>query len=119
MAKLELSAERQDLLAIVRVDGRVVRENQAELRSCLEGLIGEGTTRLALDLGKVDYMDSAALGCCASIQKTLRARGSGAIVVFNASQNIQKVWKLIRLDLVVPLFPSEEEAIAGLAETPS
>lgn len=119
MARLQLSVDRQDLLAIVRIEGRVVRENQAELRSCLEELIEGGTTRLALDLEKVDYMDSAALGCCASIQKSLRAGGSGALVVFNASQNIQKVWKLIHLELVVPIFPTEEEALAGLAGTPS
>ena len=113
---MQLHVEKHDAHAIVRVDGKVVRENQGELRSALDDVIVGGTRRIALDLEKVTYMDSAALGCCASVQKSLRAGDPGALVVYNASADIQKVWKMIRLHLLVPIFASEEEALAALAE---
>jgi hypothetical protein len=34
--------------------------------------------------------------------------------VFNASPNIAKMWKLIRLDLVIPICAEEKEALALL-----
>ena len=101
--------------AIVRVEGKVIRENQGDLRERLEGLLAQGTKGVALDLEKVDYMDSAGLGCCASVQKLIRDKAGGSLVVFGASSNIEKMWKLIRLDLVIPLFAAEKEALGWLA----
>ena len=116
----ESVVERRDGTAVVRISGKIIRENQAELRSQLEELIAGGAQGIAIDLEGVSYMDSAGLGCCASLSKKMReSRGDAEqgvvpLTVFNASPNIAKMWKLIRLDLVIPICAEENEALALL-----
>ena len=111
---MKISVRRQDDFAVVAVEGRVVRENQETLRSRLEQVLGEGIKGLALDFQLVDYIDSAGLGCCASVQRLLHGRGGGAMVMFGPSPNIEKMWKLIRLDLAIPIFQKESDALMKL-----
>ena len=113
---LIIEVQRNDELAVVRLAGRVVRDNQIKLRDELERLIFDGVTCLAVDLEKVDYMDSSGLGCCSSIHKLLSERGSGAIAVFAASENVEKTWQLIRLDLVIPIYSDRAKAIQWLRQ---
>ena len=79
-------------------------------------LIASGAKGIVLNLERVSYMDSGGLGCCAAVQKSLKDKGSRYLVVYGASPNIQKMWKLIRLDLVISMFPEKEGALAFLAE---
>ncbi|MBI4605211.1 MAG: STAS domain-containing protein [Planctomycetes bacterium] len=111
---MEITVRRAESFGIVSVKGRIIRENQAELRKRLEDLVADGVKGISLDFLSVDYMDSAGLGCCASVQKLLRDKGAGALAMFGASQSIQKMWKLIRLDLVIPIFKEEKEALTWL-----
>ena len=112
---LTIAVEKRDGFAVIRVEGRVIRENQARLRAELETLVLDGTPNIALDLKQVQYMDSSGLGCFSSVEKFLQDRGSGHLAVFGASSNVEKTWRMIRLDLVIPLFAKEEEAVAWLA----
>ena len=111
---MEITVVEREGYAVVRVTGRMVRENQVEVRKKLEEVITNGTKGIALDFSAVDYLDSAGLGCCASVQKLMMDKRSGGLVMFGASPNIEKMWKLIRLDLVIPFFKLEEEALAAL-----
>ena len=118
--RFESVVEQRDGTVVVRISGKIIRENQAELRSQLEELIAGGAQGIAIDLEGVSYMDSAGLGCCASLSKRMREsrgdveKGVAPLTVFNASPNIAKMWKLIRLDLVIPICAEEKEALALL-----
>jgi len=112
---LKTTVTRQGEFPVVAIEGKVVRENQHELRTLLEDLVSNGARGIALNLEAVEYIDSAGLGCCAAVKKLMSSNGGGAMAVFGASQNIQKMWGLIRLDLVIPTFPDAEAALAHLA----
>ena len=111
---MEIKVRKHNNYSIVGVKGRIVRENQGDLRKVLEEAVSQGVKGLALDFDGVDYVDSAALGCCAAIHKLMQDRKSGALVLFGASPNIERMWKLIRLDLVIPLYQEEKEALKRL-----
>ena len=111
---MNIEVEERDDVVVVKPVGRVVRENQTELRAELERLVRGGALKIALNLEMVDYMDSAGLGCCSFISKLLGEQASGAVAVFGASRNLEKTWTLIRLDLVIPLFANEAESLAWL-----
>ncbi|MBN1443674.1 MAG: STAS domain-containing protein [Planctomycetes bacterium] len=98
-------------VAILELSGRVVRENQGTLREEIERAVAAGWQSVALNLGGVDYVDSAGLGCIVSAQKLVQEKGGGSFAVFGASPNIEKTWKLIRLDLVVPILADEKAAL--------
>jgi anti-sigma B factor antagonist len=111
---MEITVQHKEPYSIVRVKGRVVRETQVELRKKLEEVVSDGVRGVALDFDGVDYIDSAGLGCCASVKKLMTDKGCGGLVMFGGSPNIEKMWKLIRLDLVIPIFRVEAEAVAAL-----
>jgi anti-sigma B factor antagonist len=111
---MQIAVDENEHHAIVRVTGRVVRENQVELRKKLEEAIANGARGIALDFAGVEYLDSAGLGCCASVHKLMQDKGCGSMVMFGPLPNIEKMWKLIRLDLVIPCFRWEAEALAAL-----
>lgn len=111
---MDITFRQIEELGVVSVKGRIIRENQADLRKQIEEVMATGVKGVLLDFSSVDYMDSAGLGCCASAHKLLRDRWSAALGMFGASQNIQRMWKLIRLDLVIPFFKLESEGIAWL-----
>jgi len=111
---MEITVRQHEDFTIVGVKGRVIRENQGELRKLLEEVISRGIKGIALDFEAVDYIDSAGLGCCAAIHKLLVDKKCGALVMFGASPNIEKMWKLIRLDLVIPVYQKEKEALSRL-----
>lgn len=111
---MQLAVRRKGHQAIVKVEGRLVRENQADLKAAIDGLVNDGVVGIALDFAEVEYVDSAGLGACASSNKMLRERGEGALVMFGGAPSIVKMWRMIRLDLVIPLFDSEKEALGWL-----
>jgi anti-anti-sigma factor len=98
----------------VQLSGQIVRENQLELRNVLESLGGPNVRAVALDLNALDYIDSSGLGTCAAARKSLREKGVTRMVAFGASPSVQKMWRLIRLDLVIPCLATEKEALAQL-----
>ena len=111
---LKVNIDQDGSLATVRIIGSIVRDNQIQLRKELERLVSDGVTQLAIDLGRVDYIDSAGLGCCAFVQKLISRHEAGSMAVFAPVKNVEKTWNLIRLDLLIPVFPDEEQAIRWL-----
>jgi len=109
--KLKIEVANRNDVVVVRPAGRVIRENQAELRMQLERLIANGASRIAINLEAVDYMDSAGFGCCAFIYKLVSERPSGAVAVFGALEGLERNWFLLRLDSLIPLFADETETL--------
>lgn len=130
---MDIAVRQENDLAIVSVKGRIVRETRDDLRIKLEEIISKGVKGIALDFEGVEYMDSAGLGCCASMQKLIGDRNPGRssgdghsadgksdgksedsspglLVMFGASPSVEKMWRLIRLDLAIPFFHKEKEA---------
>ncbi|HHQ47579.1 MAG TPA: anti-sigma factor antagonist [Acidobacteria bacterium] len=78
----------------------------------LERLMGDGAVRIALDLSRLDYVDSAGLGALVSILKALRARG-GDLRLFGLKDSVRMIFDLTRLSRVFKIFPGREEALAS------
>jgi anti-sigma B factor antagonist len=112
--KIESTSHRD--VVVVKPVGRVVRENAGQLRQWLESAVQDGARRIALDLEKIEYMDSAGLGCCSYGHKLLSGIDHGAVAAFGAPEKLEKMWYLIRLDLVIPLFSTSAEACDWLRD---
>ena len=136
---MDIAVRQENDLAIVRIKGRIVRETREELRIKLEELISKGVKGIALDFEGVEYIDSGGLGTCASMQKLMEDRnpgrssgdgssggraseenrasenrGPGALVMFGPAPTVEKSWRFIHLDLAIPCFQKEKEALERL-----
>ena len=100
---LQIDVENHQDVVVVKPGGRVIRENEAELRTVLERLIAAGVGKIAVDLAMVGYMDSAGLGCCAHVFRLVTERAGGAMAECGASSGLETIGGLIRLARVIPV----------------
>lgn len=82
------------------------------VRAAVTAEIAAGNRLLVLDLSKVDFMDSSALGAVVSCLKALGGRGDFA--VSGAQGAVMKLFQLTRLDRVLKLHDTPEAAAAAI-----
>jgi anti-anti-sigma factor len=75
----------------------IVSSMVPELKNELNGLVDESPQELRLDLSGAQMMDSIGIGVVIATHNSMKKRG-GRFVVCNASDNILKLFKSMRLD---------------------
>lgn len=105
---MKITIDERDRYSIVRIEGNIVRENQGELRAAAEDLLARKAGGIVLDFALVDYVDSAGLGCCVGIHKLMEARRLGRLVLLHPTANVEQEWRLVRLDLIIPIVDEGE-----------
>jgi anti-sigma B factor antagonist len=97
---------------VVNVFGEVDVATAPDLRGLLIRLVGEGKTRLVLDLEGVDFLDSTGLGTIISVLKRARTHG-GDLRLVATQARITRLFEITGLDRAVPLLPDLDTAVAG------
>jgi anti-anti-sigma factor len=70
---------------------------------------------VVLDLGAVDYLDSAGIHLIYRLRENLRARGQTLIVAIPAESPVQDSLRLAGVTRHLPITSSVDEALARLA----
>jgi anti-sigma B factor antagonist len=90
---------------------RLDHDNAGVLRARLLDLAAAGERAIVVDLGRVAFLDSSALGAVLSGLKALGPEGRLSLCAL--SPRVRHVIELTRLDRIVRLFETREAAIAG------
>jgi anti-sigma B factor antagonist len=93
---------------VVEVAGELDLHTSPALRDHVLSLIEGGTGFLALDLSKVEFMDSSSLGALVACLKRLRER-DGRLVLIGVTGSPKKVLGLTGLDRVFDQVERPEE----------
>jgi anti-sigma B factor antagonist len=107
--------ERQEQGALVvrplekRLDAYVAEEFKGHMK----GLAQNGHLQLVLDLSDVEFVDSSGLGAIISTMMALRPQGR--LMVCNAGDNVLSLFRLTRMDRVIPVMPDAGEALRVMA----
>lgn len=88
---------------LVVLHGEVDIADCSRLRAELDGRIAVGTQVLVVDMGQLDFIDSGALGVLADAAMRLHDERSGSLVLRNASAQLLRQLRLMRLDHVFEL----------------
>ena len=97
---------------VVEVAGELDLHTSPPLREHLLELIQDGADHLALDLTRVDFMDSSSLGSLVTCLKRVRER-DGKLVLVGVGGTPMKVLTLTGLDRVFDIVGSTTELPAG------
>jgi anti-anti-sigma factor len=113
---LAIGREMVDGVAVLRLAGRLGRASSGELIEAVNDAIVEGSSRLVLDLTRVDYASSAGLLSLDAVAGRVHV-ASGVLVLCGVTEPVR-----LGLDLsgLLPHFeiePSAEAAISRLANT--
>lgn len=107
---LKIDITRQNLAAIVAIEGEIDLYSSPKLRETLLQLTGEQAPVIVLNLEKVSYTDSSGL---ATLIEGLQATGKygGKFVLTSISKEVREVFQLSHLDKVFEIYNSTEEAL--------
>lgn len=95
-------------ITVIDFDGQI--EDFPVLVQSVDNLVASGTRRLVLDLGTLEFINSAALGYLINVHKTL-ARHDGEVVLCRLRPVIQRLLEMTQLDTMLPAFDTAEEAV--------
>lgn len=112
---MHLEEERRGRVTIFRIAGDLDLHSAPYFRERVDGCL-EGTSApaLILDLSEVGVIDSSGLGALIGRFRKVRDLG-GEMVLIGASPTARRVAEMGGLTRLVPILPSEQEAVSRLA----
>ncbi len=109
---------RVDGLTVLKVEGVIKLGESAEFfASTLERSLERDGGNVAIDLTKINYIDSTGIGELVSYLGRFQGRKRQLILV-NPSESIRHVLRVARLDDLFPIYDSLDDARSAERETP-
>jgi anti-sigma B factor antagonist len=96
-------------IAILRPSGRLNMVTAPLLRETVGSAIAEGRSRVVVDLGRVDFIDSTGLGALIGSLKSTRQSG-GDLRIARPTAQVQMIFSLSNLDRILAAYPTPEQA---------
>ena len=93
----------------IRIDAAVAIQFKDRMREVSE----DGPARIVLNLGNVDFIDSSGLGAIVAAMKQLDE--GRRLDLCALTPNVDKVFRLTRMDTIFGIYASVEEAVRGPA----
>jgi anti-anti-sigma factor len=101
--------------AIISIEGNIVLEETAKLKSSVEGFIEDGNLEgIIMNCEDVHFIDSSGLGLIVSIYKTL-LKGDRKFALTNLNDRTREIFILTKLDKILTITDSNSDAIAVMS----
>jgi len=104
--------------AIVFARGPLHNSTSDEFESYISNIIDSGIKSVIFDSASVDYISSTGIGALLYVNRKLLAN-NGRFILCNVPENIISILQIIKLDNVLTIVPSQEDAIEAINETPA
>jgi anti-sigma B factor antagonist len=109
---MELTTSVEDNVAVIGCVGRLNMSAAPRLKERLETVVAGGATRIVVDLGATDFIDSSGLGALIGGLKTARQAG-GDLRIAGAGEQVRTVLSLTNLDRILQPRATVEDARDG------
>jgi anti-sigma B factor antagonist len=110
---MNLTIEPQEAFILARIeDARLDALSAPDFKARMAGALTGATPKVVLDLSPVAFIDSAGLASILSLVKGLPA--GGELRLAGAREAVRAVFRLTRLDKVLPLHDDLEDAVAAM-----
>jgi anti-sigma B factor antagonist len=98
---------------VVRLKGRITMgDGSVQIREAIRESIDNGQTRILLDLGDVNYIDSSGLGELVAGYTTAANRGA-QLKLLNVDKKVHDLLQLTKLYTVFDIYDNETKALAS------
>ena len=113
MSDITISERQAGDVTILDLDGKVtIGEGSVALRNAIRRLLGEGKSKILLNLGRVGYIDSSGIGELVSSFTAVNKEG-GTLKLLNLTQKIQDLLAITKLLTVFDVFEDEGNALSS------
>ena len=107
------SEQRGNALVISVEEERIDAANAVPFKEKMRWLVDDAPDRVILDLAAVDSIDSSGLGAIVSVMKHMG--GERSLELAHLSEKVETVFKLTRMDTVIRLHATTDEAVEEAA----
>ncbi len=110
---LAIASHTVNSVLVIRLNGRITMgEGSVQIREAIRESIDNGENSILLDLGNVNYIDSAGLGELVAAYTTARNRGAQLKLV-NLGKKVHDLLQLTKLYTVFDIYDDEAKALAS------
>jgi anti-sigma B factor antagonist len=113
--RVELLRTEQDT-AVIALEGEVDIYSAPQFKEALLAGIEDGATTIIVDLGRVTFIDSTALGVLVSGAKRVRPK-NGRLDIVCTDENITRIFEITGLDRIFGIYRTRDEALRAVAST--
>ncbi|MCK5682907.1 STAS domain-containing protein [bacterium] len=112
--RLKFEIEELEKIIILKLVGDLDMYTLPFAKEKIKEILAESkVSKIIMDLGKMDYIDSSGLGFFIGTLKKLRDHG-GDLKLLNLNSYIKGIFRLIQLDFVIEICESREVALEKL-----
>jgi len=102
-------------VSVLDLSGKIVLgEGDGQIRDRIKDLLADGQRKILLNLGEVNYIDSAGLGALISSYTTTKRQG-GHLKLVSLTKRIQDLLAITKLITVFDTYDNEAEALASFS----
>jgi anti-sigma B factor antagonist len=113
MAALYMTIREVNAITIVDLSGRIsLGEGSALLRKTVRDLLDHGQTKILLNLGDVNYIDSSGIGELVSGFTAVRSR-EGELKLLNLTKKVHDLLQITKLFTVFEVYSDEGTAVGS------
>jgi len=98
---------------ILRLERNLKGVGEAALKERIDGLVRAGQIDIVIDLESMPHIDSTELGRLIRAHISVRNAG-GRVKLCNLAPRVVTLMKMTKLDTVLDIYHTEEEALAGM-----
>jgi anti-sigma B factor antagonist len=108
---LKITQREVDNAVVLDLNGKLTGGPDAEtFREVFKSLVDQGKKNIIVNLEKVSWINSTGLGILISGYTSVR-RGGGDLVIMHASDRIESILYVTKLNLLFKAYDSEEAAV--------
>ncbi len=111
---MQLNFEKIGDIDVVRLEGSLTVTGAQLFFSQMISLLQMGGTKFVVDLSKTDFIDSTGLGTIIRSHKRIKEAG-GRLILSDLPPKIWKTFELTRLDKILPICDTRQDALETLA----
>ncbi len=105
------------ILSLKPLMTRLVADTSLEFMDGMEKIIAEDCDLVILNLSEIEFIDSRGLGAFVMLVKNKPEHVQ--IAICEPTEDVLTAFKLTRLDKIIPMYDSEESAIADFQQRSS
>lgn len=116
MEQMKIKVRKKSGIWVVEVDGAIKAGDEFTLADELEDCLKESEVpKILVDLRKVTFVNSAALGIFLSTFKEIES-SNGRFGLCSANSDVEHLLNLTRLNSILEVYKSQEEALESLID---
>lgn len=109
---MDIATRERETVLIFDIKGELDAKAAPDLKERISEKIGQGHTRVLVNLSDITYLDSAGLGVLVSGLK-IATRSNGDLRMWGLQEEVKNIFQLTRLNKVFQIFDTEDQAMAS------